>query len=101
MSFRITGLDPRPFRSLYGLTDQELLRRGVRRCVADAKPGFPDRVELRDAELGEAVLLLNYVHQPADTPSIRVSGSVLSTRRIAVPAVAEGVPEPETATACT
>jgi Protein of unknown function (DUF1203) len=68
MSFRITGLDPTPFRRLYGLPVEELARLGVKRSVADAKPGFPDRIELRDAEPGESVLLLNYVHQPADTP---------------------------------
>jgi uncharacterized protein DUF1203 len=68
MSFRITGLDPAPFRRLYGLPVEELARLGVKRSVADAKPGFPDRIELRDAEPGESVLLLNYVHQPADTP---------------------------------
>jgi hypothetical protein len=68
MSFRITGLDPAPFRPLYGLSDEELRFLRVRRCIADAKPGFPDRVELTDAEPGEAVLLLNYLHQPADTP---------------------------------
>ena len=68
MSFRITGLDPAPFRRFYGLADEELPRLGVKRCLADVKPGFPDRVELRDAEPGEPVLLLNYVHQPADTP---------------------------------
>jgi hypothetical protein len=38
------------------------------RVVADAKPGYPDRVELRDAEPGETLLLLNYLHQPAETP---------------------------------
>ena len=32
------------------------------------KPGFPDRIELRDLEPGETALLLNFVHQPADTP---------------------------------
>ncbi len=35
--------------------------------MANAKPGFPDRVELRDAEPGEHLLLLNHMHQPADT----------------------------------
>ena len=30
--------------------------------------GFPDRIELRDAEPGERLILVNYVHQPADTP---------------------------------
>jgi hypothetical protein len=68
MSFRITGLDPAPFRHLYGLSDEELAARGASRCVADHKPGFPDRVELRDAEPGESVLLINHTHQPADTP---------------------------------
>jgi hypothetical protein len=68
MSFRITGLDAAPFRRFYGLSDEELQNFGVRRLIAREKPGFPDRVELRDADQGEAVLLLNYLHQPADTP---------------------------------
>jgi hypothetical protein len=67
MSYRVRGLDAAPFRHLYGLSEGALARLGVRRCVADAKPGFPDRVELRDAEPGETLLLLNHVHQPADT----------------------------------
>jgi hypothetical protein len=68
MSYRIKGLDPAPFRHLFGLSDEALAAQGVRRCVAVAKPGFPDRIEVRDAELGETLLLLNHVHQPADTP---------------------------------
>jgi len=68
MSFRITGLSSQPFRSLFGLSDDELAARGAKRYVADANPGFPDRVELRDAEPGESVLLVNHTHQPADTP---------------------------------
>jgi hypothetical protein len=34
----------------------------------DAHPGFPCRISLEDADLGETVLLLNYEHQSADTP---------------------------------
>jgi hypothetical protein len=68
MSFRITGLEPDAFQPLFGLSDAELVARGVKRYAVDQKPGFPDRVELRDAEPGESVLLLNYVHQPANTP---------------------------------
>jgi len=68
MSFRITGLSPEPFRSLFGLPDTELAARGIKRYAADRVPGYPDRIELRDAGAGESVLLLNYVHQPADTP---------------------------------
>jgi hypothetical protein len=68
MSFRITGLDADPFRCFYGLPGEELQSLGVRRLVADKQPGFPDRIELRDVDEGEAVLLLNYFHQPAETP---------------------------------
>jgi len=68
LSFSIIGLDPAPFRHLYGLPDQELARLGAKRHVADSSSGFPDRVELRDAALGESLILLNHTHQPADTP---------------------------------
>lgn len=68
MSFRITGLDAKPFRHLYGLSDSELAARGAIRYVAESKPGYPDRVEMRDVEPGESVLLVNYEHQPADSP---------------------------------
>jgi hypothetical protein len=68
MSFRITGLEPDTFQPLFGLSDAELTERGVKRYAVDKKPGFPDRIELRDAEPGESVLLLNYVHQPANSP---------------------------------
>jgi hypothetical protein len=68
MSFRILGLEPARFRPLFGLSDRELAVLGAKRLIADSKPGFPDRVEIRDAEPGQSVLLLNYTHQPADTP---------------------------------
>jgi hypothetical protein len=68
MSFRILGLSPEPFAPLYGLTEEALAARGVLRYAVDKSPGFPDRIEMRDAEPGETVLLLNHVCQPADTP---------------------------------
>jgi hypothetical protein len=66
--FRITGLEPDLFSHLFGLGDAELAGLGVRRYVVDATPGFPDRIEMRDLEPGERALLLNYVHQPGDSP---------------------------------
>lgn len=68
MPFRITGLKPDAFIPLYGLSDAELAARGVQRRKVDLDPGFPDRVELRDVPVGGFALLLNYMHQPADTP---------------------------------
>ena len=68
MAFRITGLSPEPFRHLFGLSEGALSERGVKRYAADQKPGFPDRIEMRDAEPGETLLLLNHTCQPANTP---------------------------------
>lgn len=66
--FRIPGLDPAPFRHLYGLNAEALARHGAERHAVTACPGFPDRVELRDGVPGETMLLLNFMHQPAPTP---------------------------------
>lgn len=68
MAFRITGLAPEPFQSLFGLPDQDLASFGMKRYIVDSNPGFPDRIEMKDAELGQSVLLLNHVCQPAKTP---------------------------------
>jgi len=68
MSFRIRGLSPEPFRHLFGLPEAQLDALGVERHRADVSPGYPDRVQLRDAHPGESLLLLNYTHQPAPTP---------------------------------
>jgi hypothetical protein len=68
MDFRIQGLSPEPFIDLYGRSAEDLASRHAKRYIANAKPGFPDRIELRDVEPGEPVILVNHLHQPADTP---------------------------------
>jgi len=75
MPFRYTGLDAQQFRDLFTLNDTELQSRGIRRVVADSKPGFPCRISLEDAAPGESLLLLPFEHQPADSP-YRASGPV-------------------------
>ena len=68
MSFKITGLPVDEFRPLFGLGEAELAARGVIRHTATTPVGFPCRITLRDAEVGQTLLLLNYEHQSADTP---------------------------------
>jgi hypothetical protein len=68
MHFRITGLSPEPFRPLFGLSEADLAARSIKRVSVPRVPGYPDRIELRDAGAGESVLLLNYEHEPAATP---------------------------------
>lgn len=65
MTYRITGLDPAPFRPLYGLNDSELAARGAVRLTVESKPGAPCRISLDDAEPGSTMLLVNHVsHTP-------------------------------------
>jgi hypothetical protein len=68
MAFRITGLSPEPFAHLFGLPDAALAAHGAQRWIATEGSRLPDRVEVRDARPGESVLLVNFEHQPADTP---------------------------------
>jgi hypothetical protein len=68
MSFRIVGLDPAPFLRLHALSEAGLAAAGAERWRVEEKPGAPCRISLDDAEVGETVLLLNYMHQPANTP---------------------------------
>ncbi len=68
MSFQIHALAAEPFRHLFELSDSELAGKRATRMTADAKPGYPCRVSLADAEPGETVILVNHEHQPADSP---------------------------------
>lgn len=68
MHFQIHALDPQPFAPLFELSDEELRARMAVRRTATAKPGFPCRVSLVDAEVGEELLLVNYVHQDGASP---------------------------------
>ena len=67
-SFQLIGLPYEPFARLFRLSDSELRELNAKRVLADSKPGYPCRVSLIDAEIGEQLLLLPYEHQPAQSP---------------------------------
>jgi hypothetical protein len=67
-TFRIVSLPLTEFQSFFMLNDDELAQKGARRLVVDAKPGFPCRVSLEDAELGEKIILVPFVHHDVDSP---------------------------------
>ena len=68
MAFRFRGLPLDSFQKFIGAPEQVLAQHGIRRVVADAKPGFPCRVTLEDAEPGEKLLLLSYPHLAVGSP---------------------------------
>jgi hypothetical protein len=67
MTYRITGLDPAPYKPLFGLSDAELAERGVVRMTV-TEPTYPCRVSLTDRAIGESVLLLNHVSHDVANP---------------------------------
>jgi hypothetical protein len=87
-TFQINGLADQAFAALFDLDDTGLAARHMQRLRADAFPGYPCRVSLEDAELGEELLLLPYEHLAAASP-YRASGPIFvrrNARRAVFPA---------------
>ncbi|WP_372526555.1 DUF1203 domain-containing protein [Piscinibacter sp.] len=78
-SFQLSGLAYEHFEPLFRLTDAQLLDFGAIRRVATEQPGFPCRVSLQDAEIGEEVLLFPYQYQASASP-YRASGPIFVRR---------------------
>jgi hypothetical protein len=68
MTYRISGLAVDRFAPLFGSSDAELAAQGIVRVRADAAPGYPCRITLQDAAVGETLLLLNYQDHDVATP---------------------------------
>jgi hypothetical protein len=66
MSFRITGLPAENFSHLFALDDAELAALSAVRRTADGP--YPCRVSLRDANIGDELILTNYEHHAVDSP---------------------------------
>jgi hypothetical protein len=68
MSFRIHALPREVFARYFQMSDEELRAHGGLKRIVDKRPGFPCRVSLEDAHVGERVLLINYEHQACASP---------------------------------
>jgi hypothetical protein len=65
--YRIEGLEREPFEALFAMSDAELAERRAMRTVA-VGPGYPCRISLEEAELGEPLVLVNHVSNDVETP---------------------------------
>src|SRR4051812_35236166 len=81
MSYVVKGIDPEPYRALFGLPDEELAERGVVRMTVNQKPNFPCRVSLTDRDIGERVLLINHVSHDVANP-YRASHAIFVTEGV-------------------
>jgi hypothetical protein len=77
MTYVVRGLDPAPYRHLFGLPDDKLAEQGVIRMTVD-DPTYPCRVSLTDRAEGESVLLLNHVSHDVANP-YRASHAIFVT----------------------
>jgi hypothetical protein len=66
--FRVSGIPVHFIDEFRQLSDDQLEKHRIVRRVADKKPGFPCRISLVDAEIGESMLLLNFEHLPGLSP---------------------------------
>jgi hypothetical protein len=76
MSYRVRGLDPEPFRHHFALDDKALAAAGARRVTADECPGYPCRVSLSDAAVGEQLILVSHPHMTVTGSPYRAAGPV-------------------------
>lgn len=74
-SFRLSALPAEAFSHLAGLGAEALARLGARRVRADSAVGYPCRVSLVDAAVGDELILLSYTHHAVDSP-YRASGPI-------------------------
>ncbi|MCJ0743728.1 DUF1203 domain-containing protein [Pedobacter montanisoli] len=75
MNFRLKSLDDMEFAHIFELDNLELAKINAKRIIVDKFPGFPCRVSLQDAELGEEVILLPYQYYKINSP-YRASGPI-------------------------
>ena len=68
MNFKIRSLEDKEFSALFSLNNLELEKRGAIKMIVDKFPGFPCRVSLEDAEIGEEVILIPYQHHKTSSP---------------------------------
>ncbi|PIE32285.1 MAG: hypothetical protein CSA55_03685 [Ilumatobacter coccineus] len=67
VKFKISAIENN-FNHLFDLSDEELASQGAIRMVVDQKPGYPCRVSLEDAEVGEEVISLPFQHHKTASP---------------------------------
>lgn len=67
-NFQMVALSETNFSYLFSMNHEELQHIGAVKMIADTKPGYPCRISLKDAEIGDTVILLNYEYHSVNSP---------------------------------
>lgn len=66
--FQFVALASENFSHLFSMNDAELESHGAKRVNVDSHPGYPCRVSLMDAPVGERVILTPFRHHDVTSP---------------------------------
>ena len=66
--FQFVALPIENFSHLFSMNEAELESHGARRVNVDSHPGYPCRVSLMDAPVGEQVILMPFRHHDVISP---------------------------------
>ena len=67
-NFQVHSINAEEINPLLNLRETELKNLGIVKTIVDEKPGYPCRLSLQDAEIGEEVLLFTYEHHKVKSP---------------------------------
>lgn len=82
INFQITAIEASKFQHLFDLNQQELQKIGAVKQIVDQYPGYPCRVSLEDATVGEEVILFPYAHHQVTSP-YQSSGPIFIRKNVA------------------
>jgi len=68
INFKVKAIEYKNVSHLFKLTDEELSKLAAARIVVDEKPGFPCRISLQEANIGETIIALSYSHHNVNSP---------------------------------
>jgi len=75
IKFQIKALEKSEFNALIKSTDTGLENKHAKWVTVDSTPGYPCRVSLVDANIGERVLAVSFTHNNVNSP-YRASGAI-------------------------
>jgi hypothetical protein len=84
-NFKISAIDNN-YNELFNQTESELADKNIIKLIVDKKPGYPCRVTLEDAEIGEEVLLFPFEYHKTKSP-YKASGPIFIRKSATKPAL--------------
>ncbi len=75
INFQIQALRNTDFSHLFNLSDKELKKINAFKITVVEHPGYPCRISLEDAKIGETIIALPYMHHDVNSP-YRSSGPI-------------------------